>query len=104
MKNQNAVSIKERKKVLLISMLYASATIIMFLGIYLGVFSIVHNISFRVLNASIPGVIFGVLVLYLGLKYFFSVDKLKTEVYKDTSRFSWSNFKKNKSKRARSSK
>lgn len=99
MKNQNVKSMNERKKVLIISMLYASATTIMFLGIYLGVFSIVHNVSFRVLNASIPGVIFGVLVLYLGLKYFFSVDKLKTEVYKNTSKFAWSNFKKQKSKK-----
>ena len=99
MKKQKMVSATEKKKALIISILYASTIIIMFLGIYLGVFSIVHNISFRVLNASVPGVIFGALVLYLGMKYFFSVDKLKTEIYKDAAKFSWSNFRKEKTKK-----
>jgi len=97
MEKQKVMTATEKHKLVIISILYVSTIFIMFLGFYFSVFSLINNISFRVLNAQIPGVIFGMLVFYFGLKYFFSVKKLKTEVYKNTSKFSWSNFKKEKS-------
>jgi hypothetical protein len=84
----------EGHKVIIISMLYGSAVIITLSGIYFCVFSLINKISFRILSASVPGVIFGFLVIYLGLRYLFSVRLLKAEVYKKSSRFSWSNFRK----------
>lgn len=42
---------------------------------------------FIVLNSKIPGVILGLLVMYLGIRYYFSVGRLKEEVYKSTSEF-----------------
>jgi hypothetical protein len=84
----------EKHKVVIISILYGSAVIITLSGFYFSIFSLINHISFRVLNASVPGLIFGFLVIYLGLRYLFSVKALKTEVYKKSSRFSWSNFRK----------
>lgn len=63
-------------------------------GLIFGVYSWVNDITFKVLNTNVPGVIFGVLVIYLGVRYFLSVSKLKNELYKESSVFSWSNFKK----------
>ena len=63
------------------------------------IFSLVNHISFKILNSSVPGALFGLLVLYLGIRYYFSVIKLKEEVFKASSKFSWSNFKGKKSKK-----
>jgi CO dehydrogenase/acetyl-CoA synthase epsilon subunit len=42
------------------------------------------------------GSIFGAMAAFLGARYFLSVKKLKAEVYKESSRFSLSNFKRKK--------
>ncbi len=63
-------------------------------GIIFGIYSWVNDISFKVLNTNVPGLIFGALVAYLGVRYFLSVIKLKKELYKESSVFAWSNFKK----------
>jgi len=65
-------------------------------GVIFGVYSWLNDISFKVLNANVPGIIFAALVIYLGVRYFLSVSKLKKELYKESSIFSWSNFKKEK--------
>lgn len=70
-------------------------------GIFFGVYSWINDITFKVLNANVPGVIFSALVTYLGVRYFLSVSKLKKELYKESSIFSWSNFKKEKTKKNR---
>lgn len=75
--------------------LFAFTVLIMLSGVFFIIFSLVNHISFTVLNSNIHGAIFGLLVSYFGIRNFLSVKKLKTEVYKDSSRFSWSNFKKN---------
>ena len=82
-----------KSKVIIVNVLYAITMIIIFLGIFFSIFSFVNHINFKVLNSSIPGAVFGVLVLYLGIRYYFSVDKLKGELIKPSSKFSWSNFK-----------
>ena len=65
-------------------------------GIMFGVYSWINDISFKVINTYVPGVIFGAVVAYLGMRYYLSVSKLKKELYKESSVFSWSNFKKTK--------
>ncbi|MBL4931881.1 hypothetical protein [Clostridium paridis] len=98
MKKQITLALSNASKKIIISFLYLSVMIILFLGIFFSLFSVVNGISLTVLKVQIPGVIFGVLVLYLGLKYYFSVIKLQEELYKSTSKFSWDNFKSKKVK------
>ena len=95
MQNQTKKQPVEKKKVILISLLFGISAIIVLSGLFFIVFSLVNHISFTVINSKIPGAVFGLLVSYFGIRNFFSVKKLKTEVYKSSSRFSWSNFKKN---------
>lgn len=87
------VQTKPMHKIVIMYTLFAATIIIMLLGISFSVFSLMNNVSFRVLNTSVHGAVFGVLVVYLGAKYFLSVNKFKTEFFKSTSQFSWDNFK-----------
>lgn len=98
MKKQVSSTTILRQKTVSITALLMVSLLIMFLGIFFSAFCFFNNISFRVINANIHGSVFGLLVLYLGLRYYFSVDKLKEDVFKNNTRFSWSNFKKEKKK------
>ena len=97
MKNPENKPIVDRKKKMSIMALLITSILIILLGAYFSVFSLVNNVSFNVLSSRIHGSIFGVVITFLGMRYFLSVQKLKAEVYKTTSKFSWSNFKKEKS-------
>ena len=99
MKSQSTVTATDKRKIIIVNFLYATTMIIIFLGLFFSIFSLVNNISFKVLNSSIPGVVFGFLVLYLGIRYYLSVTKLKEELIKTSSEFSWSNFKVGKFKK-----
>ena len=99
MKSQSTVTVNDKRKVIIVNFLYAATIIIIFLGIFFSIFSLVNHISFKVLNSSISGVVFGFLVLYIGIRYYFSIDKLKGELFKASSIFSWDNFKGKKFKK-----
>jgi len=94
MKNSCNPSAVERKKVISVMLLFATSILIIITGVTFGVISVVNDIYFTVFSSQIHGMIFGVVIAFLGVRYFISVVKLKTEVYKTTSKFSWSNFKK----------
>lgn len=94
MKKQTFKSTVDRKKVLVVRALFLTAGAIILLGLSLCIYSMINHIEYAVLNSQIPGVVFGLVVTFLGVRYFLSVRKLKVEVYKPSSRFSWSNFKK----------
>ena len=100
MKSQSNLQPVESKKVIAIMALFATSTLIMAFGVIFSIISVINNISFMIMNSSIHGAVFGLVISFLGLRYFISVFKLKTEVYKTTSRFSWSNFKKDKHQKA----
>lgn len=85
-----------RKKRILIALLYAVAIAIILLGVAFCVYSAVNDVRLTVLTSSIPGLVFGLVVAFLGVRYVLSIQKLKAEVYRTTSDFSWSNFKKSK--------
>ena len=89
-----------QNKVVLMLILYAVSVLIVISGAIFSVYSVMNNVSFRVINADIPGLVFGILVVYLGIRYFLSLNKLKREVYKDTSVFAWSNYKWQRRKKA----
>jgi uncharacterized protein YacL len=98
MSNQNIGRANDRKKTIIVYFLYLGASIIIFLGIFFSAYSVLNNISIQVLNTSVPGIIFGLLVAYLGIRYYFKVSDFKSEFYKSNEKFSWSNFRKEKRK------
>ena len=85
-----------RQKRLIVFGLYLFAAGSTLSGIFFGVYSLLGGVSFRVLNTNVPGVVFGVVVIYFGVRSILSVNRLKAELYKDQAKFSWSNFRKEK--------
>ncbi len=72
--------------------LFAGSTIITMLGAGFAVYSILNGVSFKVLNADIPGFIFAAVVIFLGVRFFLSTMKMSKKL--EGKEFSWSNFKK----------
>jgi hypothetical protein len=93
-KGQVSGQVVDRKKVVVIGMLFLTSAAILLLGLAFCAMSVVNRWEFMVFQARVPGAVFGVVVAFLGMRYFLSVMRLKTEVYKSDSRFSWGNFKK----------
>lgn len=96
MKIQNRSATPDTQKTAIIRILFITSVLIMVSGVYFSIYSLIYHMNFMVLKSSIHGAFIGLLVLYLGIRYFISVKKLKVELYKTTSVFSWSNFKKDK--------
>jgi hypothetical protein len=96
MKSQTIKPTIDSAKVTPITALFITALLIAFAGAAFSIYSVVNNVSFSVLDSQIHGAVLGVVIMFLGIRYFLSVQKLKTEVYKSTSCFSWSNFKTDK--------
>ncbi len=94
-KQNNKPGIEKSKIISIIVLMVTSIAIIAF-GAAFSIYSIIDNISFTVFSSQMNGAIFGAVIIFLGVRYFLSVRKLKAEVYKSTSKFSWSNFKKQK--------
>jgi len=94
MKNSKDFPMINKNKMLFINLLFGSAILIMFLGLYFCFYSFINQISINVLRSSISGIVFGALVFYLGLRYFLSVKKLQIEISKESSTFSLHPFKK----------
>lgn len=90
--------VDSRKKVL-ITILLIFALAICASGVFFTVYSYVNQINFTVINTQVSGIVFGLAVMYLGIRYTVSLADLRKELYKPTSRFSWDNFKKSKSKK-----
>jgi hypothetical protein len=99
MKRQNTVLAPNKSKAIIINILFITTMIIVFLGIFFSIFSLINGIHIMVLHSSVPGSVFGLLVLYLGIRYYFSVTKLKEELFKSSSKFSWNNFKRKNQKK-----
>lgn len=84
-----------RGKLIILALLYALSFAIIMIGAGFAVYSALHGVKFAVMSANIPGAVFGMVILFLGIRYFFSLSKLKDEVFKSTG-FSWENFRKGK--------
>lgn len=93
MKEQGLGQPVERKKVLAIGALFAISGAVTLLGLAFCVYAAVNQVEFVVFGARIPGVVFGVVTMFLGMRYYLAVQRLRREVYKSDARFSWSNFK-----------
>lgn len=84
-------------KKLIILGLYITSMAIIFSGVFFSAYSVINHIFFRVLNANVSGMVFGLTVFYLGVRYFINVSTLKEDMSSPDAKFSWSNFKKKKS-------
>lgn len=83
-------------KKIIFAVLFVTACAIAFSGAFYGAYSLLYGVSIPVMNIRIPGVVFGLCVLYLGVRYLMKVLNLKKELYQPTSRFRWENFRKKK--------
>jgi len=92
MKSQT-ISGVDRSKFASIMALFIMAGLIILTGTVLGIFSVIRNISFPVLNQQVHGAVWGAVMVLLGIRYLLSVQKLMPKVYQSKSGFSWSNFK-----------
>lgn len=90
-----------RRKGLILIALFSMSVLITVSGLVFGIYAFINGTTFRVLNVDVPGVVFGMLVLYLGVRYFLSVRKLRAELYQPDAVFSWSNFKRHKTAKSR---
>lgn len=80
-------------KRLSIAVLGFVATTLIFMGVSILVLSLINDVSFTVMGSSIHGSLWGVVIAFLGIRYFMSVLKLKQRVYQSASTFSIENFK-----------
>lgn len=97
--NQRSVDVGVNKqKKIIINLLYLGTLIIIFLGAFFSAYSVLFHINIKVLSSKVPGIVFGLLVAYLGFRYFLQVEQFKSEFYNNNAKFSWKNFKKNKKK------
>ena len=91
-----AIAVQHRiglSKRLSIAVLGFVAFALMCMGVSILVLSLVNDVSFTVMGSSIHGSLWGVVIAFLGIRYFMSVLKLKQRVYQSASKFSMRNFK-----------
>jgi len=93
MNNKSGKPAVGTEKLLPIITLYIVSILIILIGTAFSIFSLINNVTLPVLSSQIPGVVFGAVMLFLGLRYLLSVNKLRREVFKSTTVFSWRNFK-----------
>lgn len=96
MKKDRINTMVDGTKVAVITVLSVISILIILLGVAIIVYSFINDIIFTVMSSDIHGAIWGLVIAFLGVRYFLSVQKLKIEVYKNTSKFSWNNFKSDK--------
>ncbi len=90
-----AKSSMAKGKVAMLVILYVMAVLIMLLGAGFSIYCMITGAQMNVMSSTIPGFVFGMVILFLGVRYFMSLSKLRDEVMKSTG-FSWSNFRKEK--------
>jgi hypothetical protein len=83
----------DKSKVAVICLLFVTAGLITLSGVAFILYSAANNVTFAVMQADIPGTLFGAVIAFLGVRYILSVRKLRLKLYASHTQFSWSNFK-----------
>jgi uncharacterized membrane protein len=96
MQSKNSMPALNGQKKFVLAVLWVTSAAICLSGAFYSVYSAVLGISFPILNVQIPGFVFGIAVLYLGIRYMLMVLRLRKELRRTFSQFSWGNFKKEK--------
>lgn len=60
--------------------LYLLACLITAAGAVMAACSVIYNVHFQVMTSSVHGAVFGAVVMFLGVRYCFSVRKLEREL------------------------
>jgi hypothetical protein len=76
-----------------LGVLYALAVCIIVSGLVFSVYSFSSNVSFMVLRSEIPGTIFGLVFIFLGIRYFRSLQKFSKKINDSNLKFSWENIR-----------
>lgn len=92
-KSKASATTTKRVIILVLTMLSCSICIS---GVFFIFYSWINHTTFRVINTNVSGIVFGMCVAYLGFRYTILVLKLRKELYKESSIFLWSNFRKQK--------
>lgn len=74
-----------------ITALYAGAIIISLSGVALIVISVIRHISYPIMGNPVHGAVFGAIISFLGIRYFYSVLKLHRQIDSSGAFFSWKN-------------
>lgn len=77
-------------------LLMTVAVIITVLGAIFGVYTLINNVTYKVLSTDVPGFIFGAVIVFLGVRYCLSTIKLYKKISQEHRPFSWANFKSKK--------
>jgi hypothetical protein len=83
----------QKNKVVAVWALFTTAVLITLMGAFYFVYSILNGVTFTVMQAEIPGAVFGAVIAFLGVRYILSVRKLREKLFATQNRFSWRNFK-----------
>jgi hypothetical protein len=84
---------KNAGKRIAIVALFAVSVLIVLSGVAFGAYSWINQVSYSIMSMDVPGVVFAAVVVFLGARYFRSVQKMKAALEKSTHGFSWKNFK-----------
>ena len=101
MKTLPQTHVADKQKRTILFGLYFFAGAIALSGAFFCVYSFLNGASFQVFNVKTPGVVFGLIVVYFGVRSILSVHTLRAQLYRDDSKFSWGNFKRPKNSKSR---
>lgn len=88
----------DKQSAVAFGVLLAVSSLITVFSVAFGVYALVHNLSFSVMSAQIPGVVFAVVGAFLGIRYCLASFKMGSVI--SGKSFSWRNFKSAKEKPA----
>ena len=86
----------DKQSAVAFGVLLAVSSLITVFSMAFGVYALVHNVSFSVMSAQIPGVVFAAVGAFLGIRYCLASLKMGSAISGKT--FSWKNFKSAKEK------
>ncbi|UOO38098.1 hypothetical protein IZU99_02235 [Oscillospiraceae bacterium CM] len=75
-------------KTALVIALYSGAALITGSGALFGVYSVMRDIRFGIMNITIPGIVIAMLMLFFGIRSFFSIRKLSRVLLQKTTQLS----------------
>jgi hypothetical protein len=87
--------IMSKEKNVSVIVLTVFAVTILASGAAFAIYSLLTDLTFSVFGTQMPGLVFGLIIAYLGLRYCQSVRSLRQELAKSKESFSWKNFRKN---------
>lgn len=81
------------KKIAFLGLLTIAFLILIF-GLVFSIYCFSNNITFKMMGSDVPGFIFGLAAIFLGVRYIVTLNKLKKKIEETDARFSWDNFRK----------